>query len=332
MPKGIFSIRANAQRFSICKALRASLMKISVVTAMYQSALHIADFHGRMASALSKVSEDFEVLYVNDGSSDQSLQVAIEIQQSDNRIVVIDLARNFGHHRAMMTGLQHTSGDYIFLIDCDLEESPELFNRFWNEMAADTELDVVYGVQQTRKGGLFENLSGHIWYYLFSFMSSIEYPDNSLTARLMTNRYVENVRRFGEKELELWGIFVLAGFKQKAIQTTKGSKGHTTYTLGRKLRMAVNSITSFSSRPLVASFLLGLVMTFVSFCFVIYFLVLWAVYEKPVEGWTSTLISIWFVGGIIMFSLGVIGIYLSKMFLEIKNRPLTSIRNIYRVK
>jgi putative glycosyltransferase len=306
-------------------------MKVSVVTTLYHSERYVADFHSLTAAAIGRVTNDYEILYVNDGSPDKALQRALEIQQSDAKVVVIDLARNFGHHRAIMTGLQHAAGDYVFLIDSDLEESPDLFNLFWQEISADDELDVVYGVQGKRKGGLVEKLTGHIWYFLFSMMSSINYPENSLTARLMTKRYVENVRQFGEKELELWGIFVLTGFKQKAVMTTKGSKGQTTYTLGRKLRMMVNSITSFSSKPLVASFVLGLVMTFVSFCFIVYFLTLWAIYQEPVEGWTSTLVSIWFVGGIITFSLGIIGIYLSKMFLEIKNRPLTIIRNIYRV-
>lgn len=306
-------------------------MKISVVTTLYYSEPHIAEFHAGTVAALSEETDDFEMIYVNDGSPDQSLQKILDIQQTESRVVVIDLARNFGHHRAIMTGLQHTNGDYVFLIDSDLEERPDLFNLFWREIVADKELDVVYGVQEARKGGLFEKLSGRVWYFLFSMMSSIDYPEDSLTARLMTKRYVENVRQFGEKELELWGVFVLAGFRQKAVPTTKGSKGQTTYTLGRKLRMMVNSITSFSSRPLVASFLLGILMTFVSFCLIIYFLILWAIYEQPLEGWTSTLISIWFVGGVITFSLGIIGIYLSKMFLEIKNRPLTSIRNIYRV-
>ena len=306
-------------------------MKVSVVTTLYQSERHVAAFHSLVTSAVGKVTDDYEILYVNDGSPDQALQRALELQQNDTKVVVIDLARNFGHHRAIMTGLQHAAGDYVFLIDSDLKESPELFNVFWQEISADTELDVVYGVQQKRKGGVIERLTGHIWYFVFSILSSIDYPENSLTARLMTKRYVETVRQFGEKELELWGVFVLVGFKQKAILTTKGSKGQTTYTLGRKLRMMVNSITSFSSKPLVASFIFGIVMTFVSFCFIMYFVALWMIYDEPVEGWTSTLVSIWFVGGIITLSLGIIGIYLSKMFLEIKNRPLTVVRNIYRV-
>jgi putative glycosyltransferase len=310
---------------------RAFPMKVSIVTTLYYSQAHIEEFHARTVAAVTRVTDDYEILFVNDGSPDEALGRALDIQRSDGRVVVIDLARNFGHHRAIMTGLHHTTGDYVFLIDSDLEESPELFNLFWYEASADKELEVVYGVQEVRKGGRAEKLTGQIWYFLFSFLTSIDYPQNSLTARLMTRRYVESVRQFGEKELELWGIFVLAGFRQKAILTTKGSKGETTYTFGRKLRMMVNSITSFSSKPLVASFVLGLAMTLVSLCFIVYFLVLWAVYEKPVEGWTSTLVSIWFVGGIITFSLGIIGIYLSKMFLEIKNRPLTTIRNIYRV-
>jgi putative glycosyltransferase len=148
----------------------------------------------------------------------------------------------------------------------------------------------------------------------------------------MSRSYVDNVIKFEEKELELWGVFVLTGFNQRPLAISKGNKGSTTYTFSRKLNIMVNSITSFSSRPLVFFFLLGLIITLVAFGFVVYLLVQRFIYEEIVEGWTSTLVSIWFIGGLLIFSLGVIGIYLSKMFMEIKNRPLTIIRKIHRGK
>jgi putative glycosyltransferase len=305
-------------------------MKLSVVTTLYYSEGYVEEFYARVVAAVTKVTNEYEILFVNDGSPDLALQKVMDLQKTDKRIVAIDLARNFGHHRAIMTGLQYTEGDFIFLIDSDLEEEPELLSLYWDELNGDNQIDVVYGVQRRRKGGILERSIGHAWYLLFSFLSDIEYPANSLTARLMSRRYVDSVLKFSEKELELWGVFVLAGFNQKPMGVSKGSKGSSTYTLRRKIRMTANSITSFSSKPLVVSFFLGFIMTLVSLCFVIYLLVQRLIYAKIVEGWTSTLVSIWFIGGIIILSLGIIGVYLSKIFLEIKNRPLTVIRKIYR--
>jgi putative glycosyltransferase len=305
-------------------------MKISVVTTLYYSEKYIREFYSCVVESVKKISPDYEIIFVNDGSPDYSLNVVLELQKSDKNIVVIDLSRNFGHHRAIMTGLNHASGDYVFLIDSDLEEKPELVNLYWDEMQNSEGVDVVYGIQDRRKGGFFERVSGRIWYFLFSFLSDIDYPSDSLTARLMTKKYVENVICYNEKELEIWGIFVLTGFNQKTITVSKGSKGISTYTLRRKLALVIDSVTSFSSKPLTYIFVLGLVMTFISGIYIIYLISMRYLYNEIPPGWSSTLVSLWFIGGLLIFCIGIIGVYLSKMFLEIKNRPLTIIRNIYK--
>jgi putative glycosyltransferase len=306
-------------------------VKLSVVTTLFHSERHVDEFHARTVVAMSKITDDFEIIYVNDGSPDGALQRVLKLQAQDRRVVAIDLSRNFGHHRALMTGLQHARGDHVFMIDSDLEEAPELLNDYWVTCSNEVDLDVVYGIQEQRKGGWFERLSGRLWYRMFALLSNIDYPADGVTARLMSRRYVDAVISYPETQLELWGIFVLAGFEQRAIRVAKRSKGSSTYSFGRKLRMMIDSITSFSSIPLVASFVLGLAMTAVSFGFIIWLLVQRFVYDEIIEGWTSTLISIWFIGGLILFSLGIIGIYLAKMFLEIKNRPLTVVRKIHRM-
>ncbi len=306
-------------------------MKLSVVTTLFHSERHVDEFHARTVAAMSSITDDFEIIYVNDGSPDGALQRVLALQMQDGRVVAIDLSRNFGHHRALMTGLQHARGDHVFMIDSDLEEAPELLNDYWATCSSDVDLDVVYGIQEQRKGAWFERLSGRLWYGMFALLSNIDYPADGVTARLMSRRYVDAVVSYPETQLELWGIFVLAGFEQRAIRVAKSSKGTSTYSFTRKLRMMVDSITSFSSIPLVASFVLGLAMTAVSFGFIIWLLVQRFVYDEIIEGWTSTLISIWFIGGLILFSLGIIGIYLAKMFLEIKNRPLTVVRKVHRI-
>jgi putative glycosyltransferase len=304
--------------------------KLSIVSTLYYSEKHVEEFCQRMLAQAAQITEHFEIILVNDGSPDQSKARVLALQRQHPNITLIDLSRNFGHHRAIYTGLKHANGDNIFLIDSDLEEEPELLSLFWLELQKDGELDVVYGVQGRRKGQWVEQLSGALWYNLFARVADIDYPVNSLTARLMTRRYVEAVLAYEEKELEIWGVFVLAGFQQKAITVTKGSKGSTTYSLRKKIRMAINSITSFSSRPLLYIFALGILIMFISFGFIVYLVCMRLLYQQVPEGWTSTLVSLWFIGGLLLFSVGIIGIYLSKMFLEIKNRPLAIIRKIYK--
>jgi putative glycosyltransferase len=305
-------------------------MKISVVTTLYYSQSFIDEFYTRTLKSVLAITTDYEIIFVNDGSPDDSLKKVLALQCQDPHVIIVDLSRNFGHHKAMMAGLHYAQGDYIFLIDSDLEEAPELLNLFWKELLSSSDIDVVFGIQEKRKGGFFERMSGKIFYYIFSILASVEYQQNSLTARLMTKRYVENIKKFNEKELDIWGVFVLTGFNQRGVYVTKGSKGSTTYTLRKKIKHAVDSITSLSSRPLYLIFVFGFFIICLSFLEVAYIVYRKLHLEIDIEGWASIIASIWLVGGIIIFILGVIGIYLSKIFSEIKNRPLTVIKEIYK--
>lgn len=304
-------------------------MKLSVVTTMYYSRNYLHEFYFKTVSAIRELGLSYEMIFVDDGSPDDSLQVALELQKSDANIHVVELSKNFGHQRAIMTGLQQTKGDYVFLIDCDLEEDPSLLKLFWETLQHNEILDVVYGVQVKRKGGWFERYSGRFFYKLLSYLSSIKYPADTLTSRVMSRRYIEAIKRFNEKELDLWGVFVMAGFNQQSILVTKGFKGTSTFTFKKKVKRGVEIITSLSHRPLYITFFLGLISFLVAMVNIGVIL-----YEKlflniDVEGWASILASVWLIGGMILLMLGIFGIYLSKMFLEIKNRPLTIIKNVY---
>lgn len=305
-------------------------MKLSIVTTLYYSQPYLADFFSRITRSAQQITADYEIIFVNDGSPDDSLQTALQLQQTDPRVVVIELSKNFGHHKAIMTGLVHAQGAYVFLIDSDLEEEPEILTTFWQEMQQDQSADVVYGVQPTRKGGWFERISGQIYYRTFTKMYYFDYPHNTLTARLMKSKYVQNVVRFRESELDIWGVFVLTGFVQKPVYIKKHYKGKSTYTFRRKIRMSIDSLTSFSNRPLTYIFLMGAFITLASLCIVVAIIIQKVFFEVSIQGWTSILVSIWLIGGMLMFCVGVIGIYLSKMFTEIKQRPTSIIKNIYR--
>jgi putative glycosyltransferase len=305
-------------------------MKLSIVATLYQSVSHIAEFHQRASAAAQQlVGEDYEIVLVNDGSPDSSLDLAVKLTETDSHVVVVDLSRNFGHHKAMMTGLANARGERVFLIDTDLEEEPEWLLSFVEQMARE-KCDVVYGVQERRRGSWFERISGEWFYRLLDYVSGMNLPQHVVTARLMTRRYVNALLLHEERELFIVGIWHLTGFDQKSQVVKKHGFSETSYTLRKKISLAVNALTSFSNAPLVWIFNIGAFIAFTSTFFVGYLVLSWLFFTKPPSGWTSVLASIWLVGGMVICFTGVVGIYLSKMFIEIKQRPYTIIREIYR--
>jgi putative glycosyltransferase len=303
-------------------------MDLSIVTTLYYSAPYLEEFYSRVCAVAQGVATNFEIILVNDGSPDGSLQTAISLQRKDQRVRVIDLSRNFGHHKAMMTGLTHTCGELVFLVDCDLEEDPELLETFYRQLKA-TEAEVVFGVQQNRKGGLFERVSGSIFFKLFNLLSTDQIPANLITARLMTRRYVKALVQHRERETLIAGLLALTGFDQVSVPVTKHLKASSTYNLRRKVSQLVNAITSFSSKPLVMIFYLGSAILLLSTTAALILIIRRLLFGTLLLGWPSLIISIWLLGGLTIFCLGVIGIYLSKMFIEVKQRPYTIVREVY---
>ena len=191
-------------------------MNISVVTTLYNSAPYVIEFVQRMRAELNKATDDHEIIVVDDGSSDNSLQTAVALMDREPRLKIIELSRNFGHHKAMMTGLEHATGDLIFLIDVDLEEPPELLGPFLVALQNE-QLDVVYGFQRARKGGLIERWGGHLAWKLLDLLLPVKIPHNHSTVRLMTRDYVQALIQHKEQKTAIGGLWVLTGFRQEGI-------------------------------------------------------------------------------------------------------------------
>lgn len=304
-------------------------MKLSIVATLYQSASYIAEFHQRASAAASQLAgDDYEIVLVNDASPDNSLDLAVQFAESDGHVVVVDLSRNFGHHKAMMTGLAHARAERVFLIDSDLEEEPECLIGFSDQMLSEP-CDVVYGVQEQRKGNWFERWSGQWFYRFFKALTGLALPENVVTARLMTRRYVDALLRHEEREVFMAGLWHITGFVQRPQTVKKHSTSETTYTFRRKMSLLVNSVTSFSNAPLVSIFYIGVSISLFALLYIAYLLIHWMFLAKPLSGWTSVMASIWLLGGMVISFIGVVGIYLSKIFSETKQRPYTIVRQVY---
>ena len=305
-------------------------MRLSIVTTLYRSAPYVEEFCRRATAAVrALVDDNYEIILVNDGSPDDSLELAVQQSQADWHVTVVDLSRNFGHHKAMMTGLAHASGDLIFLIDSDLEEEPEWLLEF-RDLLRRNNCDVVYGVQKQRKGGIFERLSGHIFYKILRMLTHLDIPSNIVVARLMTKRYVQALLLHAEREVFIAGLWACTGFDQYAHTVVKHSTSKTTYTPARKLAQLIDSITSFSNIPLIGIFVIGCLVTLISGLYSTYLIFHWLFFASPPSGWTSVITSIWLLGGVIIAFIGIIGIYLSKIFSETKQRPYTIVRQVYK--
>jgi len=304
-------------------------MKISVVTPLYKSERNIEKFHHRSITALQAAgAASYEIIFVNDGSPDESLDIAKRVAARDPSVTVIDLSRNFGQHAALMVGLARSSGDFVFILDSDLEEEPEWLVPFLSELTK-TECDVVYGVNTNIKGGYIYTACRRIFYKTLNVLSSADFPENTCTARLMTRRYVDAFLQFRERELFMAGVWHMTGFVQRSVKVLKLDSSPTTYSFGKLMANFVNAVTAFSIRPLVAIFVSGIALSIVAFIYLATITLRKVLYDVAVEGWASVMSVVLIIGGISLLFNGVMAIYIAKIFIEVKGRPRSIIREIH---
>lgn len=307
-------------------------MKISVVSTLYKSKRFLPQFLEQIQAALQQIACDsYELIFVNDGSPDDSLAYLLERKKDIPALKLIDLSRNFGHHYAMQIGLQQASGDYVFLIDNDLETPPAVLVDFYQEIQKNKQLDVVYGFQETRKGNLIERFSGSLFWIMINKLSDTKIPHNILTERLMTKQYVESLLSLNDANLFLGGMMYWVGFEQKGIPIQKGLReGASTYSMRRRLELMLQATTSFSGKPLEWLFYFGLLISFGSFLFIVFLVGQKLIYQNEVQlGWTSIIAVNVLILGIIATFLGIIGIYIYKIFKQVQGRPNAIIKKIY---
>jgi putative glycosyltransferase len=304
-------------------------MKLSIVTTIYSTAHAIEEFHARALRAAETLGVDAEIVFVNDGSPDDGLEVARRLVERDPRVLLIDLSRNFGQFRALWTGMQHATGDLVAILDGDLEDDPMWLVPF-RERMRETGCDVVYGVSLRPTNGPAYRAGRAVYYMVLNAFADVSFPRNVVTARLMTRRYVDALLTFEERELFLAGVMYMAGFAQIGVPVDKPSTSPTTYDLRKLLRVFVNSVTAFSTTPLIAVFAGGITISVMAILYIAYLMYRYFWYGIPVAGWTSVMAAIVFFSGVLLFFNGVMAIYIGKIFIEVKRRPLSIVRSIER--
>jgi putative glycosyltransferase len=304
-------------------------MSVSLVSTLYKSAPYIDEFVTRCLALMGAADE---LILVDDGSPDNSLTLARERAATEPRITVVELARNFGHHVAILAGLDQAKGDRVFFVDSDLEEAPELLKEF-SAIMDTSGADVVFGIHDHSEGSLLRKATSKTFWRIFNWASDSATPLNICNVRLMNRNYVDALVSLPESNVFLGGMFYWVGFKQIAITIERRiRRSNSTYSALARVALAARSIVSFSTAPLKAMFLLGSIISALSVLLATYYVILKIVNPAVQLGFTSLIISIWFLSGIIIACLGIIGIYLAYMYTETKRRPRVIVRDVFRAK
>ena len=295
---------------------------ISVVAPVYREEGNVAELVRRLRAALSSITEDFEIILVEDGGGDRSWDIISEESEKDKRVKGLKLSRNFGQHYAISAGLERTDGDWVVVIDGDLQDRPEVIPDLYAK--AQEGYDVVFVERSDRPESRSYMLLQRIFYRGLSWLAGTEYDPRHGNFSIISRRVVNNFRELRENLRFYGGIVWWLGYRRASISARHGERfaGRSVYTFGKRLKLATDIIIAHSDRPLHLSVGLGLVMTVLSFLYGSYIIIRAILGDVSIEGWASLMVSVYFVGGVILFVLGITGIYIGKLYNEMKKRPL----------
>ena len=303
---------------------------LSVVVPCYNEAACLDTLHARIsAAARAVVGDDHETVLVNDGSRDQSWAVMERLAAADPRLVAINLSRNHGHQLALTAGLDLCAGERILIIDADLQDPPELLGPMLETMAAEG-ADVVYAVRRRREGEtFFKKLTAAGFYRVLDRVTDTPIPLDTGDFRLMTRRALDAFLSLPEQARFIRGMVAWVGFRQVPFPYDRDERlaGESKYPLGKMIRFALDAVTGFSTAPLRLASHMGLVLTALSLLLFAYIAIGW-LSGSAVQGWTSTMLVVVFLGAVQMFVLGMIGEYLGRLYVESKRRPLYLVADV----
>ena len=304
--------------------------KISVIVSCYNEEESLPLFYKEMERVRKQDFEgiDFEYIFVNDGSKDNTLKEMKELRQNDKKVRYISFSRNFGKEAAMLAGLEAATGDYITLMDADLQDPPALLRQMYDYIKNEG-YDCVGTRRVTRKGEpAIRSFFARMFYKIINKLSKVEMVDGARDYRLMTKQMVEAIISMKEYNRYSKGLFSFVGFNTKWIEYENVERvaGETKWSFWKLFKYAIEGITAFSTTPLIIASVIGLVFCLVAFLLIILIIVKTLIYGDPTSGWPSMICVIFFVSGVQLFSLGIIGQYLSKTYLEVKHRPIYIIK------
>ena len=306
-------------------------MKISIIVPCYNEEKVIPLFYEALYKTLKSLALDYEILFINDGSKDHTLRVLTELKLKHPHISILDFSRNFGKEAAMLAGLAHADGDYVAIMDADLQDPPSLLPEMLLALK-DEGFDSVATYRVSRKGEPpIRSFFARHFYKLINRISDVEIVDGARDYRLMTQDMVKAILSLTEYHRFSKGIFVWVGFKTKylSFENVERAAGESKWSFWKLLKYAIEGIVAFTTVPLRMSMVFGFMTSVLAFLYMVYVFVKALMYGDPVAGWPTMMVVILFLGGIQLLGLGVIGEYLSKTYMEVKRRPHYIIKKKY---
>ena len=305
--------------------------QISIVVPCYNEALELHLFYKELQKNLNDFSKEisFEIIFVNDGSKDHTLNVIKDLAKKDNQVKYISFSRNFGKESAIYAGLENATGNYVTIMDADLQDPPSLLKDMYKAVTEEN-YDAVGTRRVNRKGEpIIRSIFAKLFYKLINKMTSFEMVDGARDYVFMKRQVVDAILSLKEYNRYSKGLFSFVGFDTKWIdyKNVQRVAGSTKWSFWKLTKYALEGITAFSTTPLLISSCIGLLFCLISFLMILVIIVKTLIFDDPTSGWPSLVCIIFMVSGIQMFSLGIIGQYLSKTYLEIKKRPLYFIKD-----
>lgn len=298
-------------------------MEISAIVPSYNEEKNVPLVYKRLTDTLSQISDKYEIIFVNDCSKDSTLSVIKQISEKDSHVKYISFSRNFGHQIAVSAGLDMCKGKAVVIIDGDLQDPPELILEMYKKYQEGYK--VVYAKRKTREGETwFKKATAKLFYRFLAAMTSIEIPVDVGDFRLIDKVIVNHLRNMPEKSKYIRGQISWIGYKQTFVEYHRDARlyGKTNYPLKKMLRLAFDGITAFSDKPLKMASAIGIISAILSLLAIIYALISYFIFDSAVSGWTSLIISVLFIGGVQLITIGIIGEYIARINNDVRNRPL----------
>ncbi len=304
------------------------MKKVSIIVPCYNEEESIPLFYKEIKNVFSKINYKLELIFIEDGSKDKTLELIRNLSKEDKEVNFISLSRNFGKEAAMWAGLKHATGDFVTVMDCDLQDPPSLIPEMLR-LIEEESYDVVGTRRVTRKGEPpIRSLFARMFYKIINKMSKIEMVDGARDFRMMTRQVVDNLLTLKEYNRYSKGLFSFVGFKTKWLEYENIERvaGETKWSFWKLFIYAIDGIVAFSTAPLTIAATFGLLFCFIAFIMIIFIIIKTLVYGDPTSGWPSLACIVFMANGIELLCIGVIGEYLSKTYLEVKNRPIYIIK------
>jgi polyisoprenyl-phosphate glycosyltransferase len=315
--------------FTQLKELNMSI-DLSVIIPIYNESGIIEELNDRLIKACRLITDNFELIYVNDGSKDNSFEILVQVTQTNKECNYINFSRNFGHQIAVTAGLDACRGNSVVIIDGDLQDPPELIPELYAKHKEGYE--VVYAQRKSRSGeSIFKKYTAKIFYKLLRKLTNVNIPVDTGDFRIIDRKVVDALKNMPEQNKFLRGQIAWIGYRQTAVLFDRQERkvGTSGYPFSKMLKFALDGITGFSDRPLAFVTRMGFWVSFFSFIVIIYALLSHFVLKQTITGWTSIIISTMFIGGIQLFSIGIIGEYISRINNDSRNRPLYIIESAH---